>query len=335
MTSDAKTNVKKGTLSFIDRIKEVFKQDESNLILHRLGQTQRYKISDFFALPERRKQLQFFDEAAAFCEIIYQGGCRVFNSKGGILVKNNSLDVSSAWHEMEQLPYLESWQRRLINFDKSLKIQVWLNKKDKKVMIVFRGTSYAKEWFVNLRWITLMPFRALISLLTGTKFNTLGFIWDHYDIVQAYIPILIAEIKEQLPIEQVDDFEFISAGHSLGGGLAQQTAYCSPDIKKVFAFHSSPVTGYFCVPHTARQINKQGVHIIRAHEKGEILAFFRFPARVFSPLTRLVMSDKDPLIEELRFNFMQQEHSIEEHNMAPFRHDLEAILQSHQLKNAN
>ena len=101
----------------------------------------------------------------------------------------------------------------------------------------------------------------------------------------------------------------ITAGHSLGGGLAQQAAYAHPDIKQVFAFDSSPVTGFQNVPEPARTRNKAGIVIERIFEHGEILAYARTFLRQFLPL-----SERDPVINEIRFNLSKGD-AVTQHSM--------------------
>jgi hypothetical protein len=69
--------------------------------------------------------------------------------------------------------------------------------------------------------------------------------------------------------------------HSLGGGLAQQFAYAHclddrvPRVADVYAFDPSPVTGFFSVKRSVRNVNRQGLKIDRIYERGEILAIVR------------------------------------------------------------
>jgi pimeloyl-ACP methyl ester carboxylesterase len=101
----------------------------------------------------------------------------------------------------------------------------------------------------------------------------------------------------------------LTAGHSLGGGLAQQAAYAHPEIKYVVAFDPSPVTGFRSVPEPSRTVNRQGIIIDRVYERGEILAYIRTFLRKILPL-----SLKDPTITEVRFNVTQGD-PIKQHSM--------------------
>jgi pimeloyl-ACP methyl ester carboxylesterase len=100
-----------------------------------------------------------------------------------------------------------------------------------------------------------------------------------------------------------------TAGHSLGGGLAQQAAYAHPEIKQVYAFDSSPVTGFRSVPQPDRDINRKGIVIDRVYERGEILAYIRTFLRRFLPL-----SLADPSITEIRFNLSKGD-PVKQHSM--------------------
>lgn len=55
---------------------------------------------------------------------------------------------------------------------------------------------------------------------------------------EAMLP-LIAELRAQYPSVPI-----YLTGHSLGGGIAQQIAYISPEVKAVYVFDSSPVTNW-------------------------------------------------------------------------------------------
>lgn len=94
--------------------------------------------------------------------------------------------------------------------------------------------------------------------------------------------------------EKCDCPTIISAGHSLGGGLAQQAAYSCERIKRVFAFAPSPVTGFYSVKRRERRENKKGIHISRIFEHEEVLAYFRFALR--NPLQ---LRPSDPRITEV------------------------------------
>jgi pimeloyl-ACP methyl ester carboxylesterase len=155
-------------------------------------------------------------------------------------------------------------------------------------VVVFRGTQDWKDWWSNLRWLT--------------RFIPTG--WDQYDLVRRRIPEVVARGRQRHP-----NATFATAGHSLGGGLAQQAAYAHPNIKRVVAFDSSPVTGFRSVPTRARVANSKGIRIDRVYERGEILAFLRGFVRRFIPL-----SMADPAIEEVRFNLSRGD-PITEHSM--------------------
>lgn len=93
---------------------------------------------------------------------------------------------------------------------------------------------------------------------------------------------------------------FVAVGHSLGGGLAQQAAYAHLDIRTVYAFDPSPVTGFRSVAKATREANSQGLTIYRAFEHGEILAYARYLLKIARAL-----SEANPRIIEARFNLNQ------------------------------
>ena len=172
----------------------------------------------------------------------------------------------------------------------SLYFEVWekLGVDPIEVVVVFRGTHELKDWWSNARWVT--------------RFIPVG--WDQYDLVRKEISNVVARAKRRH-----GSVRMMTAGHSLGGGLAQQAAYASPDIKQVYAFDPSPVTGFQSVPRPDRDINRQGIVIDRVYERGEILAYLRTFLRRFVPL-----SLANPSITEIRFNLSKGD-PVKQHSM--------------------
>jgi hypothetical protein len=187
------------------------------------------------------------------------------------------------------------------------------------VVVAFKGTNFWawQDWNANLRWV-------------------LGFIPGHFDqydeVVQKFGPAFLKAFKAHIPPDEQKRTVVYAAGHSLGGGLAQQFSYALPlddppdppglalpRISKVYAFDPSPVTGYYSVPAAIRDVNEKGVKgedgglaIGRILEKGEILSYLRYIVTlVYFP------SSEDPAIEGVRFNLFPSlspltSHSIDE-----------------------
>lgn len=172
----------------------------------------------------------------------------------------------------------------------SLYFEVWerLTVDPVDVAIVFRGTHEWKDWWSNARWIT--------------RFIPTG--WDQYSLVRRQIAGAVARARQRHP-----NARMMTAGHSLGGGLAQQAAYAHSDIKQVVAFDPSPVTGFRSVPEPARAVNQQGITIYRVYERGEILAYLRLFVRRVLPLSVV-----NPTITEVRFNLSQGD-AVTQHSM--------------------
>lgn len=326
MTRNLETNGKNSLagekLTLFKRIVNLLSQSNEDVLIREDGELIKYDSVEYFRQPAGVERFKYFDEAAAFCEVVYadneQHTAQVINKNGKIKHWPGWVQIDA--NQFAQRPKLQSgW----LNFDKDLKIQVWVNQKDKQAMIVFRGTTSARDWFTNLRWLTVVPFRALARLFGVNRMGWLRQFFpqinDHYDIAKRYVPKLACGLEQKY-----GRIEISAAGHSLGGGLAQLAAYSSQSIKTVFAFNPSPVAGYFCVPRVERIKNQKGVYIARAYEKGEVLAFARLLVRPFKRLVTIFGSRDGLEIEELRFNFVADD-TLTEHKMAPLRIGLENI----------
>jgi len=164
-----------------------------------------------------------------------------------------------------------------------------------EVAIAFRGTDKDDlgDWTSNLRWLNrLVP-----------KF-------DQYAQVQDHITAVVGRVKQYCPGAGT---QFVSVGHSLGGGLAQQAAYAerNGDIKYVYAFDPSPVTGFFDISELVRVHSTEGLGVDRAYEQGEILMLPRLLIEnIFPP------ADCRPRVRSVRFNLLHglpgAQHSIAE-----------------------
>jgi DUF2974 family protein len=165
-----------------------------------------------------------------------------------------------------------------------------------EAVIAFRGTDKDDlgDWISNFRWFyRLVP-----------KF-------DQYAQVQTHITNIVQQIKKHGcngPGTQI-----VTAGHSLGGGLAQQAAYAdaNADIHYVYGFDPSPVTGFFDVSELLRKHSTEKLGVDRAFEAGEILALPRMIIENIFPPTAC-----HPRIRIVRFNLLTglpaAQHSIEE-----------------------
>ncbi len=177
-----------------------------------------------------------------------------------------------------------------------LAVQIWTRRGRVcgEAVIAFRGTDAdsADDWLTNLRWVT----RALP-------------LYDQYDQVRAHVGRLVGFVAS-LPCYREGVTRITAVGHSLGGGLAQQAAYADPRIRRVVAFDSSAVTGYYAVEPAARRHNERGLEIERVYEHGEVLAYLRLVMRVIYPLSAC-----DPQIRTLRFEALKgsvvSQHSMD------------------------
>lgn len=205
--------------------------------------------------------------------------------------------AARAYHDSEEQLPLPGWRRVpgevVDSAQTSLFLEVWerdLGADGVEVALAFRGTAELKDWWSNARWLT----RFLPSP------------WDQYPPTRELVPPLIERAQARHAGRPI---RFVSVGHSLGGGLAQHAAYAHVAITTVYAFDSSPVTGFRDFARAKREAHSQGLTIYRAFEHGEILAYIRLFLRKFIPL-----SLKDPEIVEVRFNFGKGE-AVHQHNM--------------------
>jgi hypothetical protein len=151
-----------------------------------------------------------------------------------------------------------------------------------EVAIAFRGSDKNDrgDWISNFRWLYRL----------APKF-------DQYAQVQTHIRHIVEQIKQGCG--GGNDTQFVSTGHSLGGGLAQQAAYADHSIRYVYGFDPSPVTGFFDVSAMLRERTTQGLGVDRAYEYGEILMLPRLLVEnIFPP------SPCHPRIRTVRFNML-------------------------------
>jgi hypothetical protein len=222
-----------------------------------------------------RPWAQKFTDLATLAAIVYRDVADNVPPPDGWAPSPDPQDVVN---DMKTSLYFEVWERSLPG--------------TVEVAVVFRGTHEWKDWWSNFRWVT--------------RFIPTG--WDQYDLTRSEIVKVAARAKQRAE-QRHQTLRIVTAGHSLGGGLAQHAAYAHPEIKLVSAFDPSPVTGFRSVPRPARDANRLGIVIDRVYERGEILAYVRTFLRKLIPL-----SLKDPVITEIRFNVTKGD-AVRQHSM--------------------
>ncbi|MBU6957204.1 DUF2974 domain-containing protein [Pseudomonas sp. CVAP len=209
------------------------------------------------------------------------------------------------WKRWKDFPipggHLDSMMR-----NSHLRTEVWENRKLQEIVVAFGGTEAksGKDWLSNFRWFTF-------------KFD------DEYTVlVKQLAPAFVEEVSRRMKGDDykwLNEARFISVGHSLGGGLAQQFAYALPGssvnlkVTQVYAFDPSPVTGFFSVDKTTRDANKAGLFIDRIYERGEGLAILRSFTSVF-----VRPSDINPTIRGVRYSLIQKGNAISNHSIHNF-----------------
>ncbi len=239
---------------------------------------------------EDGKDLQLIHELATLCANVYEDKEKYDKT----WVDNKTRFPLSGWEEItfkkEELPKSSPrWRYVLPGFH----WEIWKKQHSDGKMIVafvFKGTKSGWDWYTNLRW--------------ATRF--LPFTWDHYRQTMDQAPWIIQKVQEKAG---ADNLEIITAGHSLGGGLAHLAAYLSPNVSKVFAFNSSPVTGFYSIALPEREKNKMGKKVYRIYEDGEGLGFVRHFMKWLHPLSKV-----NPQIIEIRCGFSKG-NPIKQHNM--------------------
>lgn len=188
-----------------------------------------------------------------------------------------------------------------------LQFHVWRRMQNgtcREAVIAFRGTDKNDrgDWTSNFRFLyRLQP-----------KF-------DQYAQVQVHITQIVARIKKNGC--GGSGIQFATAGHSLGGGLAQQAAYAdgTQSIRYVYAFDPSPVTGFFDVSAMLREKSTAGLGVDRAYERGEILTL---PRLIFENI--YPPPPCNPRIRTVRFDLLSG-LGIAQHSIAGLTRELNTV----------
>ena len=179
-----------------------------------------------------------------------------------------------------------------------LELHVW--RRGCEFAIAFRGTDADDrgDFLSNVRWFARLPNRL-----------------DEYDQVRITIADIAHRIRAVCPSAQI-----VAVGHSLGGGLAQHAAYGRRDIRYVYAFDSSPVTGVFDFVKDGYLATQIGLGIDRINEGGELLEIVRVIIGGFTH-----PSPCNPRIRTVRFNFVQGSSPVAQHSVTDLTKTMSAL----------
>ena len=184
----------------------------------------------------------------------------------------------------------------------NLRVEICENAALQRVVVAFGGTNAKniQDWIANLRWF--IPHHD-----------------DEYTLVVKELGRLFANelVSRCASGKSVSGAMLFATGHSLGGGLAQEFAYSLPQapaiqrVSKVYAFDASPVTGFFSVKKSLRDVNRKGLAIDRIYERREILAITRSIINLIHP-----PGANNPQIREIRYNFKEKWNPIYRHSIS-------------------
>jgi hypothetical protein len=169
------------------------------------------------------------------------------------------------WHRWNEVPDIQATSalgQQMVAVH--LRVRVYANKASNAVIIAFGGTDGMGDMVSNMRWF---------QMNVGSNADQYKVLFGTF--VPAFLDIWRSKIKT--PEDAwMRTAEFVSTGHSLGGGLAQGFAYAAAiqglPIRRVVAFNSSPVSGKRDLPW--RKIARE-MKIDRIYNRGEILAAVR------------------------------------------------------------
>lgn len=201
----------------------------------------------------------------------------------------------------------------------NMHVEVWETEgDDPRIVIVFEGTVFtsADHWKANLRWFLRFFPKTEDQYTVASKAVASAF---HKALTQSPSRYRYSPNEGALTLHNGKRVRIIATGHSLGGGLAQQFAYAfpqeanppaGPKVDEVFAFDTSPVTGWYSTPNPPRDYNATGLRVNRIFEHGEILAY----VRLFT--SNLAARTDNPKFWIYRYNFAKSADLLGSHSMA-------------------
>ncbi|MEM7011726.1 MAG: hypothetical protein AAF585_09600, partial [Verrucomicrobiota bacterium] len=186
--------------------------------------------------PSQRRHHQLIDEAMLMSALAYANyPHKGKKDKSARLVCEARQALEKGWDLLECAMLQDQHPQKIGKLiGPKLFYDVWIEKnpepnQPRRAVIAIRGSTTSGDWLIsNTRffWKSVLPW------------------YDQYDRVHCRKDAIIKRIKDlAAPTYPNTDFEFITTGHSLAGGLAQMLMSCSEDVTSTITFDTSPING--------------------------------------------------------------------------------------------
>lgn len=205
-------------------------------------------------LAHRAYCLEFSDEmgtseAARLKRKLQEHDCQAVSGQAGL-----ALLKQLNWQRVEGVKCVDAECKK-----RGLAYAIFKNEfsQPKQLVFAYRGTDATDlyDWTANLHWF--------LWIFQGT---------NEYRIANKQFNEQKSRLEGTYPIK--DGWQWITTGHSLGGGIATHIAYMYPEISYAIVFDTSPVIAVSHPEYVAPCI-------ARAYEQGEAAFYLRWVTRLF------------------------------------------------------